>query len=123
MNKSLSEIGSSTFTHRIKTERMNTQTQASEFHINTPINSHRLNPETSSYMKLAISKTQISFNKGYLDLKRKQKEQRTFEEKMPKTQENNKFIVFKNLQQFEVSTLFMIQTSNRKKEEFSKRNK
>jgi hypothetical protein len=41
MNKSISEIGSSSLTHRMKTERMNTQ--ASEFHINTPISSRRLN--------------------------------------------------------------------------------
>lgn len=104
MNKSHSEIASSSFTHRIKTERNNTQ--ASELHINTPTSSHRTNPENSSYMKVAISKTHISFNRGYLDLKRKQKEKKTEETKIPKTFENNKFIVFKNLQEFEVSTFF-----------------
>lgn len=75
MNKSLSEIGSTTLTHRIKTDRMNTQ--ASEFHINTPVSSHRINLENSSYMKIAISKSHISYNRGYLDLKRKQKEKKT----------------------------------------------
>lgn len=71
MNKSYSEINSSAFNNRIKTDRMNTQ--ASEFHIASPLSSNRLNPESTSYMKLAISKTHISFNRGYLDLKRKQK--------------------------------------------------
>jgi hypothetical protein len=98
MNKSYSEIGSSAFTNRIKTDRMNTQT--SDFHIPSPINSNRLNPENTSYMKLAISKTHISFNRGYLDLKRKQKEKGTGIEKISKTLESNKFIVFKNLQEF-----------------------
>lgn len=51
-------------------------------------------------MKLAISKSHISFNRGYLELKRKQKEKGTAFSKIPKTLENNKFIVFKNLQEF-----------------------
>lgn len=66
----------------------------------TPKITHRINPENSSYMKLAISKTHISFNRGYLDLKRKQKEKQTTEKKISKTFESNKFIVFKNLQEF-----------------------
>jgi hypothetical protein len=70
MNKSLSEIGSSAYTHRAKTDRMNTQ--ASEFFVSSPMTkTHRQNPENSTYMKIAINKTQISLNRGYLDMKRR----------------------------------------------------
>lgn len=51
-------------------------------------------------MKIAISKTHISFNRGYLEMKRKQKDKHEEPGKVNKTFEHNKFIVFKNLNEF-----------------------
>ncbi len=70
MNKSFSN--SSAFTHQAKTDRM--KTQASDLYNTTKaIKNLRQNPETPSYMKIAISKTHISLNRGYLEMKRRHK--------------------------------------------------
>ncbi len=69
MNKSLSEIASSTLSHRNKTDRL--QTQASEMYI--PFTSRRIVPEAPSYLKITTTKTNISLSRGYLDLQRRKK--------------------------------------------------
>jgi hypothetical protein len=69
MSKSLSEIASSTISHRNKTDRL--QTQASELYI--PFTSRRVIPETPTYLRITATKTNISLSRGYLDLQRRKK--------------------------------------------------
>jgi hypothetical protein len=70
MNRSLSN--SSAYTYQAKANRL--KTQASEFYTTSKaVDSNRTNPENSTYIKIAISRNDISLGRGYLDMQRRHK--------------------------------------------------
>jgi len=102
---STASIKYSGVTGRPKTERHMTETSSQ---INSPLFSpgYRKSNETHplTYLDISLSKQHYSYGRGYADMKAKNIKNRKEDETAKQNMEHSKVIVFKNLQQFEVST-------------------
>jgi hypothetical protein len=111
---SSSSVKYSALTYRPKTERHPTQasSQLTYSQLSSGRQTHELSH--SSYTDINISRQQISFGRGYNDMR--EREAAKAKEQPKKPMQLSKVIVFKNLQQFEVSNSLSMQVSRASEE-------